>query len=956
MGNEFTRQIADLPEVLQPSVRVWSERFSEQGAVIPSEFVAGAVRLVACSEFAAKTLLNNPAWFADNVASFSSLPDDAKLARFVESIAASDADVAEIQALLRRKRHRLFLRVLWREVQGLADLDETLQQLSLIADRLLDAATRYAVTQLQTRFGDVRNARGQIIPLVILGMGKLGGRELNFSSDIDIIFCYPEDGQTDGPRSLSAHEYFTRLSRLVIALIDEITADGFVFRVDTRLRPFGDSGPPVASFAALESYFLGHGRDWERYAYVKARIVGSQPSPEVANELVGDLIRPFVYRRYLDYGVFESVREMQRLIAAEVSRRDLADNVKLGPGGIREAEFIVQALQLVRGGSKPELQSRELQTVLPLLVSERSISQSDAEEIRGAYRYLRRLENFIQAIRDEQTHDLPSTDIDQARLCLALNYSDWQHLVGDLNGYRDLISTKFSTIAFRGQASVDSESKGFRRLWESQATVQEWTDSLRDLAGDDAEDFAEKIATFASSAAAKKIDAVSRARLERFAPKLIELAAMTARPLLALSRTVAVTERILRRSAYLALLNENQQALSRFVDLCARSQYIADQVAQYPILLDELLDPQTYSEGISKDGLLRELQQALAGLKSAEIEDRIQGIANFQRATMFRIAVADFNGKLPIMKVSDGLTWLAEVILDETLKVAWNDLAARHGVPQYVLNGVTCEAGFGIVGYGKLGGLELSYGSDLDIVFLHDSKGDNQVSNGDKPLDNVIFFGRLVRRLVHFLTTQTGSGLLYEIDTRLRPDGHSGLLVTSTEAFERYQEENAWTWEHQALLRARAVAGSDKIAFEFERIRRETLASRVRRDQLRDDVTNMRRRMRQELDKSDQTVFDLKHGYGGIGDIEFLVQYLVLREAGTHLEVSFYSDNIRQIDALIAKGIFPPDTGRRLQDIYRDYRLHVHRSVLDGRKAITDATRFRAERDFVAAIWKEWLE
>ena len=955
MGNEVAQHIADLPEKLQPAVERWFERFSEQDAVIPSEYAAAVVRLVACSEFAAKTLLRDPLWFVANVASFAASPDDQELAEFVDSIATSDADIAQVKTELRRYRHRQLLRVLWREVQGIADLDETLQQLSSIADRLLDAATRYAVMQLQTRFGDVRNSRGQIIPLVILGMGKLGGRELNFSSDIDIIFCYPEDGQTDGARSLSAHEYFTRLSRLVIALIDEITADGFVFRVDTRLRPFGDSGPPVASFAALESYFLEHGRDWERYAYVKARIVGSQPSPEVANELVANLIRPFVYRRYLDYGVFESVRKMQRLIAAEVGRRELADNVKLGPGGIREAEFIVQALQLVRGGSKPELQSRELQTVLPLLVSERSISQSDAEELRDAYRYLRRLENFIQAIRDEQTHDLPSTDIDQDRLCLALNYSDWQHLVRDLNRYRDLISAKFSTIAFRGQESGDSESKDFRRLWESQATVQDWADSLRELTGDDAEDFAKKIAAFASSAAAKKIDAVSRARLERFAPKLIELAAMSARPLLALSRTVAVTERILRRSAYLALLNENQQALSRFVDLCARSQYIADQVAQYPILLDELLDPQTYSEGISKDGLLKELQQTLAGFESADIEDRIQAIANFQRATMFRIAVADFNGNLPIMKVSDGLTWLAEVILDETLKVAWNDLAERHGVPQYVLNGVTCEAGFGIVGYGKLGGLELSYGSDLDIVFLHDSKGDNQVSNGDKPLDNVIFFGRLVRRLVYFLTTQTSSGELYEVDTRLRPDGHSGLLVTSTVAFERYQEENAWTWEHQALLRARAVAGSEKISREFERIRQETLTGRVRREKLRDDVIAMRKRMRKELDRSDKSSFDLKHGSGGIGDIEFLVQYLVLREAGEHIDVIFYSDNIRQIDALIAAGILENDIGLRLQDIYRSYRLQVHRLVLDGEKAVVAAAGLSLDRDFVAAVWNDWL-
>lgn len=322
---------------------------------------------------------------------------------------------------------------------------------------------------------------------------------------------------------------------------------------------------------------------------------------------------------------------------------------------------------------------------------------------------------------------------------------------------------------------------------------------------------------------------------------------------------------------------------------------------------------------------------------------------------MFRIAVADFNAKLPIMKVSDGLTWLAEVVLEEALRVAWDDLTQRHGVPRYVVDRVVHDAGFGIVGYGKLGGLELSYGSDLDIVFLHDSKGEKQLTDGGKPLDNLMFFGRLVRRLVHFLTTQTGSGELYEIDTRLRPDGRSGLLVTSIEAFERYQEENAWTWEHQALLRARAVAGSDSIAREFERIRHETLSDRVRRDTLRDEVIAMRRRMRKELDSSNETLFDLKHGTGGIGDIEFLVQYMVLQEANSHPDVIFYSDNIRQLDALIAGGLLDTNAGNRLQDVYRTYRHRLHWLVLDGQKAVCSAGDFGPEREFVATVWEDRL-
>ena len=953
MGDSTVQRFAGLPEKLQPGVTLWFERLAEQSGTLPDDLVAPVSRVVACSEFAGKVLLREFDWFIENISSFSGVSDDGSLSKLVDAIAISDANFAAVQSRLRRFRYRYLLRVLWREVQQQADLDETLQQLSDLADRLLDAATRYAERQLEPRFGRARNAAGEPIPLVILGMGKLGGRELNFSSDIDIIFCYSENGETDGDRTLSTQEYFTRLSRQVIALIDEVTADGFVFRVDTRLRPFGDSGPPVVSFAALESYLLQHGRDWERYAYVKARIVGSQPSAEIEEELYSNLIQPFVYRRYLDYGVFESVREMQNLIAAEVRRRELADNIKLGPGGIREAEFIVQALQLVRGGSEPALQSRELQTVLPLLVSERGLSAADAEEIRQAYRYMRRLENFIQAIRDEQTHDLPGDDTDRERLRLAMNYDSWEALVHDLDVHRDAISAQFEAIAFRGQSDQSPTSPTFSRLWESRASMQEWASELNSPA---AETLAEELVAFASSSATQQIDTVSNARLQRFLPKLLELAVASKHPIAALSRTLTVTERILRRSAYLALLNENKHALSRLVDLCARSQYIAGQIARYPVLLDELLDPRIYSEGVTKDDLADELQQRLAGEENLDSEEKMQVIAQFQRAAMFRIAVADFNDKLPIMKVSDGLTWLAEVILDEALRVAWADLTERHGVPRYRVDGVVHEAGFGIVGYGKLGGLELSYGSDLDIVFLHDANGEEQHTDGDRPLDNTMFFGRLVRRLVHFLTTQTGSGELYEIDTRLRPDGRSGLLVSSTEAFERYQEENAWTWEHQALLRARAVAGSDKIASEFERIRQETLRDRVRRDKLRDDVIAMRRRMRKELDRSDTNIFDLKHGSGGIGDIEFLVQYLVLKEANSHPDVIFYSDNIRQLDALVATGRLEKAVGEQLQDVYRAYRLHMHHLVLDGQKALCDAGHFRAERDFVEKSWNDWLD
>ncbi len=933
--------VRTLPQELRAPVERWLERYEDCSSR------DDLAHLVACSEFAGSVVLRDKEWFIDNVASFAEPPDVARLDAALEQ-------EGDRRAILRRFRNRFMLHVIWREVFALADLDETLASLSDLADRMLDVATRLAEEALEPRFGHVRTPQGRRVPLVILGMGKLGGRELNLSSDIDLIFLYPEDGTTDGRKTVSAQEYFGRLSREVIALLDETTADGFVFRIDTRLRPFGESGPPVVSFTALESYLLQHGRDWERYAYVKARIVGPHPGDDVATDLYRNLVIPFVYRRYIDYGVFQSLREMHAMIAAEVRKRELRDNVKLGPGGIREAEFVVQSLQLVRGGSEPALQSRELQAVLPRLVSARGLDAEGAEQLRLAYRFLRRTENFIQAIRDQQTHDLPEDEVDRQRLCLAMGYESWESLCADLQAHRDAVATQFEQVAFREQGDESPFRAQVEQAWKSRSDVDAWTALLEDGEVSDAEAVARLLVTFSGDRATQRIDASSRDRLQRFMPLLLEHVAASDRPALALERTLIIVESILRRSAYLSLLNENPSALQRLVDLCGRSHYIAEQISRFPVLLDELLDPRLYTEAVTRADLSRELEERL-GSDRGDPESRMRAIGQFQRATMFRIAVADFNGRLPIMKVSDGLTWLAETVLEEALRVAWLDLAARHGVPRYEVEGVSSEAGFGIIGYGKLGGLELSYGSDLDIVFLHDSCGSKQMTDGDKPLDNGLFFGRLVRRLMHFLTTQTGSGELYEIDTRLRPDGRRGLLVSSTDAFERYQEENAWTWEHQALLRARAVAGSAGIADEFERIRRETLMNRVRRDTLRDDVVTMRQRMRKKLDRSDAEYFDLKHGRGGIGDIEFLVQYLVLDQAAEHPDVVFYSDNIRQLDALTATGCLDKDSGDALQDAYRDYRLRQHHLVLDDRPPLADADEFTAQREIVIKTWDAWL-
>ena len=535
-----------------------------------------------------------------------------------------------------------------------------------------------------------------------------------------------------------------------------------------------------------------------------------------------------------------------------------------------------------------------------------------------------------------------------------MGFDDWNRLVDTLDDHRAVVTRHFDDIAARDGPRDDSLRQAMSKLWEQRSTAEAWRQTLDDAGYSEAARIAAILVAFQDAPATRKVGAKAGDRLQEFIPRLLLLSREKGNPATALERCLSVIEKVLRRSAYLALLNENWLATERLVSLCERSAYIADEIARFPMLLDELLDPDLLTGPIGKAELQAELDERLRGEELAG-EARMEGLVQFQRATMFRVAVADFNGTLPIMKVSDSLTFLAEVVLAEALSTAWCDLVDKHGAPSHVVDGERRATGFGIIAYGKLGGLELSYGSDLDIVFLHDSKAEAQTTDGDKPLDNAVFFSRLVRRLVHYLSTYTNSGLLYEVDTRLRPSGRKGLLVTSTDAFERYQDENAWTWEHQALLRARPVAGNAIIGREFDRIRDETLTHRVRLETLRNDVLEMRARMRKELDRSDAEHFDLKQGRGGIGDIEFLVQYLVLRKAGEHKALIEYTDNIRQLDALAACGEIAQRDATDLQEIYRQYRRCQHHLVLNDEPAIVAAAQFPQERDRASRAWDDYF-
>ena len=848
------------------------------------------------------------------------------------------------------------LHILWREYAGAAELTETLNSLSCLADDLLEVARVAAEASLAERFGAPIDGDGDRASLVVLAMGKLGGLELNFSSDIDVIFLYTADGETDGPRSLSAHEYFTRVSRRIVAFLEDKTEDGFAFRVDTRLRPFGDSGPPVVSFASLESYLIQHGRNWERYAYVKARVVGMDSDSPIVQDLARNLINPFVYRRYLDYGVFESLREMKSLIAAEVKKREMAENVKLGPGGIREIEFIVQSLQLVRGGRNENLRSRQLRKSLRELVRFEMLPEETARALLDAYSFLRRIENFIQAIRDQQTHDVPQGEFDRQRLALAMNFESWDSVEQQLDSHRATVSSIFQDVAFRS----DGDERPTQRDADVAVALQSadsgsWIDLLTRRSIAEPSALAELLARFSGAAQVRNADSAARRRLVQFIPLFVDALDGRDNPVRTAQRLLTIIDKILRRSAYIALLNENPAVLGRLADLCSQSAYFADEIARYPLLLDEMLDPRLFKSVVSADDMRTDIATRIQQVSAGDSEQQVEILAQYQRAIMFRIAIADFSGALPVMKVSDSLTDLAEIVLARALAVAWRDLVQKHGEPRYTLGGERRCAGFGVIAYGKLGGMELSYDSDLDLVFLHDSQGTQQTTDGRKSLDNNLFFSRLVRRLVHFLTTQTPSGALYEIDTRLRPSGRSGLLVTSVEAFEQYQEDNAWTWEHQALLRSRPVAGSVGVKREFERVRNETLTNRVNRDSLATEVRNMREKMRRNLDQSNDTQFDLKQGVGGIGDIEFLVQYLSLKHASDNPAVIFYPDNIRQMGTLAAAGYLSEVDVSQLQEYYRMFRVRQHRLSLDGLPPLIDTSELSAQREFVGSVWEREL-
>ncbi|HTV77609.1 MAG TPA: bifunctional [glutamate--ammonia ligase]-adenylyl-L-tyrosine phosphorylase/[glutamate--ammonia-ligase] adenylyltransferase [Steroidobacteraceae bacterium] len=865
--------------------------------------------------------------------------------------AGEEPDEATVMAALRRWRTREMVRLAWRDLAGFATIEETLREQSAFAQSAIRQAQLHAGRMLTRRHGIPRSAAGAAQDLIVVGMGKLGGGELNFSSDIDLVFLFPEPGETDGPRSLANEDFFTRLGQLLIRLLETRTAEGFVFRVDMRLRPFGDSGALVASFAAFEDYLQGQGRDWERYAWVKARPMTGEAAYARIYE---SAVRPFVYRRYLDYGVFESLRAMKALIEREVERREMAQNVKLGPGGIREIEFLAQSLQLLRGGREPWLRTPSLLKVLPLLDRSRLLPPGAADELRAAYGFLRRVENRLQERADEQTHVLPTAEAAREQLARALGLPHWRTLQTELDGHRERVSRLFHAVVFGAAGAadpagdlaldLDSAAAGDEQALAASLGGLGWTSDP--VAG------AQRLLRMREDGFVRRLDAAGRSRLQALLPQLLTLIARVSAPLATLERVLKIIEAIGKRSAYYALLNERADARVRLVEICGYGDFLARQIATSPLLLDELIDQRLFEALPDRRELAQELDLEVDPLQEEDPERQVEALRHFQQAAVFRVAVADLSGRLPLMRVSDWLTDIAELIVERVLELSLRQICAQWGVPKCGEGPQRRPVRICVVGYGKLGGRELGYGSDLDVVFLHDSAGERQETEGDRSIDNQLFFVRLAQRIMHLLTMHSAAGRLYEVDVRLRPSGKGGLLVTSIGAFAEYQEREAWTWEHQALLHARAVAGDPGLRAHFEAVRVRILRQHVDRGQLRAQVRRMRERMRRELSRSGADEFDIKQDAGGVADIEFLAQYWALTWAQAHPPVITFSDTIRQLESVASADLVPQRTVDTLTAAYRAYRARTHRISLEGGANVVAADQFAAERSAVSAIWQ----
>ena len=855
-------------------------------------------------------------------------------------------DELQAFALLRRYRNAGLGQILAADILGLQTISQSLNTVSALAEVLINSAYHWAYQHQASINGMPLDDVGEPMPLLILGMGKLGGGELNFSSDIDLIFTYPANGETVGGRKTVEHQqFFTKLGQKLIAALHQVTADGFCYRVDMRLRPFGDSGPLVLSFAAFEDYYQEQGREWERYAMLKARVLN--PEPRHTPELQA-LLKPFIYRRYIDFSAIESLRRMKQLIEQENRRRNRRDNIKLGAGGIREVEFIVQTLQLIRGGRIPQLQQPSILKALPELCTQELLSAEQVTQLQQDYLWLRQVEQALQGIDDKQTQTLPSDEQGQQQLLASLGRENWSVLLAEIELAMQRIHQQFKLVIEPEEHIEPQELSLGKLLWDSELPIEELAEHIEWLTVEAAQELLNQLLQFKQDCQRRSVGPRGREYLAKLVPQLLHYLQQQQASATVLMRILGVFKQIVTRTAYLELLFENPPALQQLVLLCSQSGWLAEQLARYPMLLDELIDPAQLYQVATIEDYRDRLRLYLLRVPEDDLELLMETLRQFKQAQQLRIAAADISGVLPLMKVSDHLTWLAEVIVEQLVNLAWQQMTARYGLPA---GATEQDKGFAVIGYGKLGGLELGYGSDLDLVFVHQCQS-QAATNGERSIDSLQFYLKLVQRILHLSTTKTNSGVLYEIDTRLRPSGNSGLLAIHIETYQQYLAQDAWTWEHQALVRARMIVGSVALFEQFTAIRQQILTLPRDAQTLKADVKQMREKLRQH---HGVTTDDVKHSVGGIVDLEFLSQYLVLAYGHQHPELYRFTDNIRILEAATHCGLVSATQASSLVEAYQVLRGVGHRQTLAPATVTTDE-RLKHLQEQVQQTWQYWFD
>jgi len=862
-----------------------------------------------------------------------------------------------LPSALRVARQLVVERLAVLDIEEGAPLDTVTGTMTALAEATLELALEQALADADERHGPPLDAQGRRVDFWIVGMGKLGARELNVSSDIDLVYVYETDGdrdcdgegQTKGPRPTSFHEHFSLVAKRLYTLIGETTDDGFVFRVDLALRPNGNSGPPVVSLAMLEDYFQVQGREWERFAWLKSRVVAPRAAVSSGRALaLRSLVTPFVYRRYLDYGVFEGLRQLHRKIRDEAQRRaagrpERANDVKLSRGGIREIEFIVQLMLVVRGGQFPEIRTRSTLRGLDRLASRGLMKPETAVRLADGYTFLRRVEHRIQYLDDQQTHLLPTHDGDlhwiarSLGLCVVRNEErDTCGLLHELCEIRELVAAEFDALLREGQTGGVPARNGCRTCGAGPLPIDSET-LLEKLPPE----LAARLRPWAAHPRVQALRDDSRLRLGRLMQSTASAMADGSCSAQAALRFVDWVEPLLRRENYLALLVERPDVLKRLLRLLGLARWPTQYLMRHPGVIDELADDRLLHQRFDRDAFIAELEDRRAAWRrsgEADEEKLLDTLRHAHHAEVFRTLVRDVGGELTVEQVADDLSALADAVLDTTLRWAWALLKQRH----------RDEPALAIVAYGKLGGKELGYGSDLDVVFLFDDADESDPNRAQE------VYGIFVRKLITWLTLRTPAGELFDIDTALRPNGNSGLLVTSIAAFDRYQRgrgsNTAWTWEHQAITRARFSAGDRRMAAPFEATRRAVLAAERDPLALRDEVRAMREKVRAARPVP-AARFDVKHSAGGMMDVEFAVQYLVLAHARAHAGLIEDAGNIALLQRAESAGLLPAGVGQAAADAYRELRRAQHRARLDEQPTQFPVETLAVQRDAVLALW-----